>query len=50
MFLELCGLGDHPLYAMSAVAFVAVTKGKLCDCYFVTRTNWFGNTSESADF
>jgi len=48
VFLELCGLGDLLLYAVSAVAFVAVTKGK--HLYFVTQTNWFGNIYESADF
>lgn len=46
-FLELHGLGDL-LHATSAVAFVAVTKGK--HLYFVMQTNWFGNIYESADF
>lgn len=48
VFLELYGLGDHLLYAVSAVVFVAVAKGK--HLYFVARTNWFGNIYESADF
>lgn len=48
VFLELYGLEDHLLYAVSAVAFVAVTKGK--HLYFVTLTNSFGNIYESADF
>lgn len=48
VFLELYGLGDRLLCAVSTVAFVAVAEGK--HLYFVTGTRWFGNIYESSDF